>query len=186
LFNKLIQALEKAGEEAGLYFISSPIIQIVPDDTAAQQQIHIEAKINLEDLDHTTSLEVEAGENSGGAGSSSGQAQAIPANAFVIVNGMDVIPLNRHVLNIGRRPDNQLVIDDPRVSRLHAQLRAIKGRYVIFDLDSTGGTFVNGQRVVQSILFPGDVISLAGLPLVYGQDPSSFGQTQKFDPFSEE
>jgi pSer/pThr/pTyr-binding forkhead associated (FHA) protein len=66
--------------------------------------------------------------------------------------------------------DNTLVIDDPRISRNHAQLRAIKGRYIIFDLNSTGGTFVNGQRTSQSVLYPGDVISLAGVPLVFGQD----------------
>jgi pSer/pThr/pTyr-binding forkhead associated (FHA) protein len=66
--------------------------------------------------------------------------------------------------------ENQLVIDDPRVSRTHAQLRAIKGRYVVFDLNSTGGTFVNGQRTSQSALYPGDVISLAGVTLVFGQD----------------
>jgi pSer/pThr/pTyr-binding forkhead associated (FHA) protein len=63
-----------------------------------------------------------------------------------------------------------LVIDDPRVSRNHAQLRAIKGRFVLFDLNSTGGTFVNGQRTSQTVLYPGDVISLAGVALIFGQD----------------
>jgi pSer/pThr/pTyr-binding forkhead associated (FHA) protein len=43
---------------------------------------------------------------------------------------------------------------------------------VIFDLDSTGGTFVNRVQVNQSTLFPGDVISLAGVELIYGQDAS--------------
>jgi pSer/pThr/pTyr-binding forkhead associated (FHA) protein len=66
--------------------------------------------------------------------------------------------------------DNQLIIDDPRVSRNHAQLRAIKGRFVVFDLNSTGGTFVNGQRASQTVLYPGDVISLAGVALIFGQD----------------
>jgi pSer/pThr/pTyr-binding forkhead associated (FHA) protein len=74
------------------------------------------------------------------------------------------------VVNIGRRPDNNLVIDDPSVSRVHAQLRAIRGQMVLFDLESTGGTYVNGQRVASSILYPGDVISLAHTQLVYGQD----------------
>jgi pSer/pThr/pTyr-binding forkhead associated (FHA) protein len=81
-----------------------------------------------------------------------------------------VFPLKKSIINIGRRLDNHLVIDDPRVSRNHSQLRAIKGRFVIFDLNSTGGTFVNGQRTSQSVLYPGDVISLAGVPLVFGQD----------------
>ncbi len=93
-----------------------------------------------------------------------------------------IIPLDRSVINIGRRPDNQMVIDDPRVSRVHSQLRAIKGRYVIFDLDSAGGTFVNSQRISQYTLLPGDVISLAGFPMVYGQDTAEPGQTQRYIP----
>ena len=79
-------------------------------------------------------------------------------------------PLTEPVVNIGRRLENQLVIDDPRVSRNHAQLRAIKGRFVLFDLNATGGTFVNGQRTSQTVLYPGDVISLAGVALIFGQD----------------
>jgi pSer/pThr/pTyr-binding forkhead associated (FHA) protein len=93
----------------------------------------------------------------------------VPEDAFVIVDGIRVIPLTQPIVNIGRRVDNTLVIDDPRVSRTHAQLRAINGRYIIFDLNSTGGTFINGERVTQSILYPGDVISLAGADLIYGQ-----------------
>lgn len=109
-------------------------------------------------------------------------AVSLPDKAFLIVNGTQIFPLDRSVVNIGRRPDNQLVIDDARVSRLHAQLRAIRGRYVIFDLESTGGTFVNEHRVHQCVLHPGDVISLAGVPLVYGQDSTSPGETQRLEP----
>jgi pSer/pThr/pTyr-binding forkhead associated (FHA) protein len=93
----------------------------------------------------------------------------IPDDAFVIVNGVKVIPLTLPVIKIGRRVENNLVLDDPRVSRYHAELRAINGRYVLFDLNSSGGTFINGVKVTQSILYPGDVISLAGVDLVYGQ-----------------
>jgi pSer/pThr/pTyr-binding forkhead associated (FHA) protein len=94
----------------------------------------------------------------------------IPENAFLIIEGVKVYALAESVVNIGRRLENQLVIDDPRVSRNHAQLRAIKGRFVLFDLNSTGGTFVNGQRTSQTVLYPGDVISLAGVALIFGQD----------------
>jgi pSer/pThr/pTyr-binding forkhead associated (FHA) protein len=94
----------------------------------------------------------------------------IPDNAFLIIEGVKVHPLTETVVNIGRRLENNLVIDDPRVSRNHAQLRAIKGRFVLFDLNSTGGTFVNGQRTSQTVLYPGDVISLAGVALIFGQD----------------
>ena len=95
---------------------------------------------------------------------------AFPENAYLIISGVKVFPLHTAVVNIGRRLDNTLVIDDPRISRNHAQLRSVDGRYVIFDLNSTGGTSVNGKRVTQCVLYPGDVISLAGIPLIYGQD----------------
>jgi pSer/pThr/pTyr-binding forkhead associated (FHA) protein len=94
----------------------------------------------------------------------------LPENAFLIVEGVREFALLEAVINIGRRLDNHLVIEDPRVSRHHAQLRAINGRFVLFDLDSSGGSFVNGQRLSQGILYPGDVISLAGVTLIYGQD----------------
>jgi pSer/pThr/pTyr-binding forkhead associated (FHA) protein len=93
----------------------------------------------------------------------------IPEDAFIIVDGIKVIPLNQPLIRIGRRVENNLVLDDPRVSRSHAELRAINGRYVLFDLNSTGGTFVNGVRITQTVVYPGDVISLAGVNLVYGQ-----------------
>ena len=54
----------------------------------------------------------------------------------------------------------------------------VRGRFVVFDLDSTGGTWVNGVRIQQAALTPGDVISLAGLPLIYGQDQDRMDHTQ--------
>ena len=97
-------------------------------------------------------------------------ADAIPENAFLIIEGLRVHPLREPIVNIGRRLENHVVIDDPRISRQHAQLRALKGHFVLFDLNSTGGTFVNGQRANQTVLYPDDVISLAGVILVFGQD----------------
>jgi pSer/pThr/pTyr-binding forkhead associated (FHA) protein len=101
----------------------------------------------------------------------------IPENAFLIIEGVKVHALDQLVVSIGRKQDNHLVIDDPRVARRHAELRAIRGRFVLFDLNSTGGTFVNGQRTSQTVLYPGDVISLAGVTLIFEQDttPSRAG-----------
>jgi hypothetical protein len=171
LLQSLARILVETGEEEGLTFLDPPVLRIVSDSKIPPQGIHVAARINLVQIDETTDLEV--GPEANGT--------SIPDNAFLIVNGTEVFPLVQSVVNIGRRQDNQLVIDDPRVSRVHAQLRAIKGRFTIFDLDSTGGTFVNDQRVVQGTLYPGDVISLAGVPLVFGQDTSGYGETQKFD-----
>jgi pSer/pThr/pTyr-binding forkhead associated (FHA) protein len=95
---------------------------------------------------------------------------SIPPNAFFVIGGVKFYPLVKTVINIGRRLENDLVIDDPRVSRSHAQLRAIEGNYVLFDLSSTGGTFVNGSRVSQTIIYPNDTISLGGVTLIFHQD----------------
>ena len=53
--------------------------------------------------------------------------QSIPPNAYFAVEGGKTYPLDEAVINIGRMLDNHLVIDDPRVSRHHAQLRAVDG-----------------------------------------------------------
>jgi pSer/pThr/pTyr-binding forkhead associated (FHA) protein len=90
-------------------------------------------------------------------------------SAFLIVN-TELFPLKKELINIGRKLENHIVIHDPRVSRNHAQLRLIDGSYVIIDLNSTGGTFVNNQRTSKSVLYSGDTISLAGVPLKYVQD----------------
>jgi hypothetical protein len=97
------------------------------------------------------------------------QAPALP-RAFVILDGARTIPLQHSIVSLGRRFDNHIIVDDPRVSRAHAQLRLRFGHYVVYDLGSTGGTFVNGQRVDECVLRPGDVISLGGVTLIYGED----------------
>jgi len=51
---------------------------------------------------------------------------------------------------------------------------------VIFDLDSSAGTWVNGKPVRQQALQPGDVILLAGVPMVYGQESQGLGETQEY------
>jgi pSer/pThr/pTyr-binding forkhead associated (FHA) protein len=152
-----------AGREVGLKFIGQPIITITTDDTYSPDEVRVVASHKLEPVGETQGMQ---NTNSGNTEETTG----IPENAFLIVEGVKVHPLTESVVNIGRRLENQLVIDDPRVSRNHAQLRAIKGRFVLFDLNSTGGTFVNGQRTSQTVLYPGDVISLAGVALIFGQD----------------
>ncbi len=164
LLEAMINSLKIVGEEAGLKFSAPPTISIVQNPQQQESFVEVVASRQLESTADTRGMTPanESAEN-GGNGS-------FPQNAFLIVDGVKVFPLTKSVVNIGRRLDNQLVIDDPRISRNHAQLRAIKGRFVIFDLNSTGGTFVNGQRTSQSVMYPGDVISLAGVPLVFGQD----------------
>jgi len=163
LVETLLEVLKASAEDAKLQFRTPPLIAFQEDATLPADAFHILASHRLEVVEETENMEVVSASNNQ-------KGEAVPENAFLILEGVKVFPLREAVVNIGRRLDNHLVIDDPRISRLHAQIRAIKGRYVIFDLNSTGGTFVNGQRTRQSVLYPGDVISLAGVALIFGQD----------------
>jgi len=70
-------------------------------------------------------------------------------------------PLEGDVITIGREAGNGIVINDAEVSRKHSQLTFQGGKYVLTDIGSTNGTFVNGQRITgQHVLSAGEVISL--------------------------
>jgi pSer/pThr/pTyr-binding forkhead associated (FHA) protein len=70
-------------------------------------------------------------------------------------------PMEGDVLTIGREATNAVAINDAEVSRKHAQLVFQGGKYIITDLGSTNGTFVNSQRLTgQHVLQPGEIISL--------------------------
>lgn len=63
-------------------------------------------------------------------------------------------------LTIGRDSTNEIVINDAEVSRRHSRLSFQGGKYVLEDLGSTNGTFVNGQRLSgPRVLKPGEVVS---------------------------
>lgn len=163
LLSILLQAVQTAGQESGLLFASPPTITIATDDSISAEDARVIASNRVEPVVDTKGPTIE-NENAGA------EEGAMPENAFLIIGGVKVFPLRMPVINIGRRLDNQLTIDDPRISRNHAQLRVVKGRFVLFDLNSTGGCFVNGQRTSQSVLYSGDVISLAGVDLIFGLD----------------
>ncbi len=165
LIETLTEILKTVGHDEGIRFNHPPTITIAEDPTIPPGDFNLIASHRVEPMEETKEMKTDT-ENQNEANDD----DAIPENAFLIVEGVKVFPLKQPVINIGRRLDNTVVVDDPRVSRNHAQLRSIKGRYVVFDLNSTGGTFVNGQRANQSVLYPGDVISLAGVALIFGQD----------------
>ncbi len=64
-------------------------------------------------------------------------------------------------LTIGRDSTNPVAINDAEISRKHARLTFQGGKYVLEDLGSTNGTFVNGQRLAGPVVLKaGDVVSL--------------------------
>jgi hypothetical protein len=99
--------------------------------------------------------------------------EPLPKNAYLVLQGTRVIPLNQPLIKIGRQLDNNIILEDPRISRSHAQIKLVNDRFMIFDMNSTGGTFVNGRPTSQSVLYPGDVVSLAGVVFIFSQEMSA-------------
>ncbi len=70
-------------------------------------------------------------------------------------------PLEKTDLLLGRDLSNDIVVDDPEVSRRHARLILQEGGYVLEDLSSTNGTFIRGQRLgAPLVLRPGETITI--------------------------
>lgn len=86
-------------------------------------------------------------------------------DAVVIVHdrrGRRTITLDGRSITIGRGPDNDVVLDDPGVSRRHARIQAREGRLVVTDLASANGVWLGGKRVTEAVLGPGDRVELGG------------------------
>jgi hypothetical protein len=72
-----------------------------------------------------------------------------------------------HPVSIGRLPDNLMVIDNPAVSGRHARVFKEGSHYVLEDLKSTNGTFVNDKPVARHALLEGDVILVGKHTLLF-------------------
>lgn len=68
----------------------------------------------------------------------------------------DVVPLGSTTFRIGRKPGNDLVLADEKTSGVHAEIVLEGDRYVLRDLGSTNGTFLDGRRVTELVLGSGD------------------------------
>jgi pSer/pThr/pTyr-binding forkhead associated (FHA) protein len=82
---------------------------------------------------------------------------------------------------VGRLPDNTVIIDNPAVSSHHACIVRDGDNYILEDLQSRNGTFVNGQRVSRQALQGGDVVLVGKHTLVFDQnaaEPVASGEPQ--------
>jgi pSer/pThr/pTyr-binding forkhead associated (FHA) protein len=86
------------------------------------------------------------------------------------------------IVTIGRLPDNTVVIDNPAVSSHHACVFRDGEEFVVEDLQSTNGTFVNSTRVVRETLHHGDVVLVGQHRLVFDEraaaEPTASSQSE--------
>lgn len=106
----------------------------------------------------------------------------MPKLTFILEDGQEIIVPLTDRITIGSTDQNDVFVDDERVSRQHAELLMnADGSVQVFDLKSTAGTFVNGQRVVSHTLQHDDQLAFGPLKAVVDLDlpPAPAAKTRR-------
>jgi pSer/pThr/pTyr-binding forkhead associated (FHA) protein len=90
------------------------------------------------------------------------------------------IETEKPVITIGRSSNTDIQIDNLAVSKQHARLRKQKDQYVIEDLDSTNGTFLNDEKVTRAILKHNDIVAVGKHTLVFYYSEETKKPTQDY------
>src|SRR5579872_6504195 len=69
--------------------------------------------------------------------------------------------IRKPIITVGRKPDNDIVVDNPAVSSHHCKITLVGEEFFVEDLDSTNGTYLNDKRIVKAGLKNEDVVGLA-------------------------
>lgn len=157
LTTSLAKYLVELGTNAHYHFIEHPNVRLIADPKLAQNRFTIHAT-------HRTQTNASS--------TASMQKVIIPkpdltVKAHLIIDNVQIEHLTQAVTNIGRHPDNQIVLTDNTVSRHHAQIRLRSGQHIIFNVKSLSGTRVNDVQIKEHRLKSGDVIDLGESRLVY-------------------
>ena len=73
-------------------------------------------------------------------------------------------------MSIGRAKANEVVVNDVSVSSEHCRIRPEDGHFVLHDLKSTNGTFVNERRITRHVLAEGDIMKIGETSLLFKTD----------------
>jgi len=92
------------------------------------------------------------------------------AGVLVVKRGPDTgakFTLEGEVTRVGRHPESDIFLDDITVSRRHAELTRQGGHYVVRDVGSLNGTYVNRERIEEATLASGDEVQIGKFKLVF-------------------
>jgi hypothetical protein len=154
--------LRELADERGFSMLEHPRVELAADPAVARRGIQVVAETSSGQPDVSSTQVM-----------SSTQHYKVPSKgtgAMLLLDtpqGAHTIPLESTLLTVGRGLNNDVILEDARVSRHHAELRYKTRRFWVSDLGSTNGTFVNGERVTEQALRSGDTISLGGLEMVF-------------------
>jgi hypothetical protein len=157
--------------------VARPRVRIVADDATRRGEIRVAANV----ADGRDEVAREAQPMPTGADTmifshpAGAEAPDSARRAYLMVSTRGSRPvqfeLGGALIGIGRASDNDVIVDDPMVSRHHCQLKLQHGAYSFTDLGSRNGSTVNGQVVSQVALGPGDVIRVGDTEIEFGVRP---------------
>jgi hypothetical protein len=168
LETELARYVAELAAQADLALEITPVVHVLPGEGIAPHEVRVTARWMP---DEAAQMEKTREMENGKEEEETGTTIAPSGRPFLILEGRRHVNLLQPTISIGRAVDNDIIIEDPRISRHHAQLRQKYGHYVLYDLGSSGGTQINGYPVDECVLHAGDVISLAGVQIVYSEDP---------------
>jgi hypothetical protein len=168
--------LEHARQE-GLALTSRPMIELMTDERLSVGEFGIQAQLLS---DEEEAVPDESGPSQGDFGhtmvytpagdSRPLEPEAAPAasraQALLVGEGKRTVLRGSRAV-VGRSRDCDLVLDDPNVSRHHAELRQEGEGWVVADMGSTNGIKVNGSRVESAALQPGDRVTFGLIELSF-------------------
>lgn len=156
---RMVSQLTQIARELNLMLLDPPTVRITPDDQVQRNDLRITTNVSPDHPDATRQITPLHTTN---------KADDTPAlKAYLIVDGHREIALQKPLITLGRDVKNDLVLEQPGISRNHAQLRQRQSSWVLFDLNSSSGTFLNGERISETALQTGDVISLASAQIIF-------------------
>jgi pSer/pThr/pTyr-binding forkhead associated (FHA) protein len=103
-----------------------------------------------------------------------------PGSALLVVkrgpNAGSRFLLDQATTSAGRHPESDIFLDDVTVSRRHAEFRRDVGEFVVVDVGSLNGTYVNREPVDTAVLANGDEVQIGKFRLVFLSGPRDAGQ----------
>lgn len=106
--------------------------------------------------------------------------EALPAGSALLVvrrgpNAGARFLLDAPRTTAGRRPDSDIFLDDVTVSRKHAEFLRREGHFVVRDVGSLNGTYVQRDRIEEAVLRPGDEVQIGKYRMVFHPSPRDAG-----------
>lgn len=155
--------LGRVARQRNFHMMARPVVRLDMDDALSAGDLRVHPSLQdveggtREQFQHTALLP-----------QMNGLVPAGPITPNLVWDGQTYAVL-RSPTRLGRLADNDIVIDDKRVSRHHAEVVERGGRWTLRDTGSTNGVAVNGKIVREAVLMPGDAISLGGLEVIWEQ-----------------